>query len=189
MKKRKIDCLDIEIALMSELDFRRNLIVPNVSAMMRLVGFETDILMLTTKNYATGYEIKVSLSDLKADFKKPQHAKMHKINYAGKTGYEWYFGKFKHFYYVVPEELEEAALQLIPDFCGLYVVYWHNVGTWQEIWNIKIKQIRQSKTLFLRKWTDKERYEIARLGAMRVFNLKRTIKSLKESLNDIRSTS
>ena len=49
---------EIIIALMKEYDFRQNIIVPNVSNMMRLVPFETDLIVLTKSNYAIGFEIK-----------------------------------------------------------------------------------------------------------------------------------
>ena len=66
-----VRCLDIEIAIMSAFNIRQNLIVPNISNQMCLVPFETDMLVLKPSGVAYGFEIKTSLSDLKADFKKP----------------------------------------------------------------------------------------------------------------------
>lgn len=163
-------CVDIELAIMREFDFRQNLIVPNVSNMMMIVPFETDMLVLTKSNYAYGFEIKVSKSDLKADFKKPQHAKFdepHRAN--GKRGLERFYSKFKYFNYAIPEQLKECALELIPDFCGLWCL-----KKWQEGTQIKTKfyQAREPKKLFDYKWSEKQRYELARLGTMRIFALK-----------------
>jgi len=108
-----VNCVEIEVAIMREFDFRQNLIVPNISNQMGIVAFETDVLVLTKSNYAYGFEIKVSKSDLKADFKKPQHIKFNEMR-NGKTGLERFYGKLKHFSYAVPEQIKECALELIP---------------------------------------------------------------------------
>lgn len=163
-----VRCVDIEIAIMKEFDFRQNLIVPNVSNMMMLVPFETDMLVLTKSNYAYGFEIKISKSDLKADFKKPQHAKFdepHRVS--GKRGLERFYSKFKYFNYAVPEQLKECALELIPDFCGLWIY-----AKYEYPKQSKFYLEREPKKLFDYKWSEKQRYELARLGAMRIYALK-----------------
>jgi len=170
-----VTCNDIELAIMREFDYRENLIVPNISNMMGLVPFETDMMVLTKSSYAHGFEIKISKSDLKADFKKVQHVKIdHFFN--GKTGIEKYFGRFKYFYYAVPEHLKECALELIPSFCGLWI-YQKNEYPKLSLFY----QAREPKKLFDYKWTEKERYAVARLGTMRIYNLKQAINNL---LND-----
>jgi len=167
----KISCLDIELAIMREFKFRQNLIVPNITNMMGLLPFETDMLVLTNSGYAYGFEIKTSKSDLRADFKKPQHTRFNEIK-NGKTGLERYYGKFKYFYYAVPEHLKECALEVIPDFCGLWVLKNHEYPI-----PSKFYQAREPKKLFDRKWSDKEKYEVARLGTMRIYSLKSSIQS------------
>lgn len=167
----KVKCIDIELAIMRNFDFRQNLIVPNVSNMMGIVAFETDMLVLTKSGFAYGFEIKVSKSDLKADFKKPQHAKFNEMR-NGKTGLERYYKKFKHFYYAIPEELKQSALELIPDFCGLFV---YKKNEYPKISKFYLE--RKPKKLFDYKWSDKERLELARLGAMRIYTLKQSIKN------------
>lgn len=162
----KIKCVDIEIAILKQFDYRRNLIVPNVSNMMGLVPFETDILIINKNNYATGFEIKVSKADLKADFKKPQHTKINEF-YNGKGGLQRWWGKFKYFHYAVPIELEETALELIPHFCGLWV---YEKLEYPKV--PKFNQVRKAKKLFDYKWSDKHKYEVARLGTMRILALK-----------------
>lgn len=163
----KVKCIEIEVAIMRAFDFRRNLIVPNISSMMGIVPFETDMLILNKNNYATGFEIKVSKSDLKADFKKSQHLNINKM-YGGKTGMQRWFGKFKYFNYAVPENLTDAALELIPDFCGLWVYVSDETYPY-------LKEVRRPDFLFNYKWSDTEKYAVARLGAMRVFNLKNNL--------------
>jgi len=168
----KVKTIDLELAIMSSFDYRHNLIVHNISNMMGLVAFETDILVLNKNNYAHGFEIKVSKADLKADFKKPQHTEL-EVMRNGKFGYNRFFGKFKYFSYVVPESLKEIALELIPAFCGLYI--YKNITNPKHSW---LDCERQPKILFNYKWTDEERYEVARLGTMRIFNLKQKIRTL-----------
>ena len=90
-----VSCVDIEVAIMTEFDFRQNLIVPNISNQMGLVAFETDMLVLTKSGYAHGFEIKVSKSDLKADFKKRHHVNFN-LEKNGKVGLERFYAKFKY---------------------------------------------------------------------------------------------
>lgn len=82
---------------------------------------------------------------------------------------ERYYGKLKHFSYAITEELKDEALNLIPDFCGLYIVT--NKG--------KVLEQRKPKTLFNYKWNEKERYNLARLAAMRIYKLKCKIAALQ----------
>lgn len=166
-----VNCLDIECAIMKEFDFRQNLIVPNVSNMMAIVPFETDVLVLTKSNYAYGFEIKTSKSDLKADFKKSQHAKFDEPHMvSGKKGLERFYSKFKYFNYAVPEQLKECALEMVPDFCGLWVY-----AKYEYPKQPKFYQAREPKKLFDYKWSEKQRYELARLGTMRIYALKQAL--------------
>jgi hypothetical protein len=167
----KITCLDIELSIMNKFDFRTNLIVPNISNMMGIVAFETDMLVINKNGYATGFEIKTSKSDLKADFRKPQHTKINEFR-NGKSGLERYYGKLKYFYYAVPEDLKEEALKLIPDFCGLYCL-----SKWSEGSMIRstFLEVKKPKKLFDYQWSLSEKYSVARLGTMRIYNLKRTL--------------
>ena len=167
----KIITEHIEIAIMEHFDFRSHLIVPNVSNEMGLVPFETDMVVMTKANYVHGFEIKVSKSDLMADFKKKQHTHFDQP-FRGKKGLERWYGKFKTFSYAVPEELKGYALEVIPSFCGLYVINEQK----------KLIHIKGSPVLFNHKWTEKERVYLKRLGAMRIYNLKRSIVKFKEEI-------
>jgi len=69
-----------------------------------IVNHECDMLIVTKNRYLTEVEIKISLSDLKADFKKEHQHKDENI---------------KNFYYAFPEEMKEKALELIPEECGI----------------------------------------------------------------------
>lgn len=71
-----------------------------------IVNHECDMLIVTKNRYLTEVEIKISLSDLKADFKKKHQHKDKNI---------------KNFYYAFPEEMKEKALELIPKECGILI--------------------------------------------------------------------
>lgn len=161
----KVTTLEIELAILGEFDYRANLIVPNITNQMALLKFETDMIVVKPSGVAYGFEIKVTKSDLKADLKKPQiiNAK----TYA--NGVERYYGKFKHFYYAVPDYLEQDALEIIPEFCGLWVFKKSLVGD-RIVKSFKLA--KSPKKLFNYHWSDKERYEVARLGTMRISGLK-----------------
>lgn len=158
----KTTCLHIEVAILREFNFRTDLIVPGITSQMCLVPFEVDMLVLRNSGCAIGFEIKVTKADLKKDLDK-KHIK----NSIDELGILKYFGKFKEFYYAVPSELEKEALSQIPDFVGLYVF------TINEYTKLNtFKKVRNSKYLSRYQWSDKEQFEVARLGTMRIKNLK-----------------
>jgi hypothetical protein len=178
----KTTLLDIELAIMSYYDHREAVIVPNITEQSNLVAFEVDMLVLRKSNLAYGFEIKTSKADLKADFKKVQHTRFNQMH-NGKPGIERYFGKFKYFYYAVPLELKQLALELIPDFCGLMVL-----ETKEYPEHDKFYLAREAKSLFDYHWNEKQRYQLARLGTMRILSLKRTIAEQKNTIEYLRNS-
>lgn len=162
-----VRCIDIELAIFRLYDIRQYIIVPNVSDQMCLVPFETDMLVLTQSGYATGFEIKVSKSDLLADLKKKQY-RMFKDKENGILLQELYYAKkFKYFYYAVPKKLEETALSMIPEFVGLYV---YEKFEYPKLPIFKcVKEAKKLKTDF---WSEKSKNELMRLGCMRIYSLK-----------------
>lgn len=172
----KVTTLDIELAIMKKFKYKQNVIVTNLAPKSNMVKFETDVLVLTKLNYAYGFEVKVDLGDLKKDFSKLHHTniKENKKFKGGKNSMEYYFDKFKYFYYVVPEKLKDNALELIPEFCGLYVY-----GKTSKY--SKTKELilcRKAKLLYKNKWTDKDRCNLMRLGTIKLYNLKSRVNNL-----------
>ncbi len=156
-----MNTLQMEIAIMEDCNVRQNIVVPNVSfGIVRYFGsgknrtwdelHECDVLKLTPSGYATEYEIKVSKSDFKADLKK-------KHNHDGKF--------IKQLYYAVPFELLDFAKQHLPENAGL--VYVKNN-------KVKYAIVAPIRELYF-KWTSEEMFKLAKLGAMRIVNLKRLI--------------
>jgi hypothetical protein len=76
----------------------------------------SDFLIINKNNIITEIEIKISISDLKADFKK----EIHKIIKVDKN-IDWV--KSNYFYFCVPEEISEKALNIISDEDNRYGLY------------------------------------------------------------------
>jgi len=89
-----------------------DMVIPNC----HLGFYEMDVVKIARSGYITEYEIKMSRSDFKADFKKglrsgQKHEKL-------KCG----DGKANRFYFVVPVDL--VSVDEVPDHCGL--IYFSN---------------------------------------------------------------
>lgn len=166
---KPITSVDIEIAIMRYFDIRRNLIVPCITNWVAPIRFETDILILSKSGYATGFEIKTSKSDLLADKKKQQY-RLFKSYFNGKTPLEYFYGSFKYFNYAVPGFMKDFALENIHDFCGLWVIDKQDYPYIDRFYCV-----REPRKLFNYKWSDKQMFEVARLGTMRILNLKEII--------------
>lgn len=84
-----------------------------------IVSHECDILSVTKNNYLREVEIKISVSDFKADFKK-------------KHNHE---GNIKQFYYAVPYYILDDIKDLVPEHAGILVAE-YNVNL-SESWQLK----------------------------------------------------
>ena len=172
----KPNTLEIEYALMRYFDFKQNVMVPRVTNMSFLVGFETDMLLLTKSNYAYGIEIKSSKKDLKADLKK-DHIKNLPSNLGNKEN-DWtlsrYYKGLKYFYYAIPEDVLEECEKQIPEYFGIIVVkkYKPQYRNSPE-YRLRCKLHRKPQRLFNHKWTEQDRMNLMRIGTMRIFALTR----------------
>lgn len=172
--------LEMEIELMKHFDIRRNIIVPNVTDMSGLVGFETDLLVLSKSGYATAIEIKVSKSDLKNDLKKNHIQRISNgwiSEYNGQTAKERYFKNIKWFYYAVPEYLQEEALKQIPDFCGLLVAREYKHSGINKVTFLNPNN-RPAQIIYNKKWSLEMQLKLARLGTMRILKYKNKLNKL-----------
>lgn len=154
---KKLKTLDMELALADYFDFRQSLIVPNISWGLHI--HECDMLVLTKAGYAYEIEIKVSLSDLKNDAKK-QHKHQSKL--------------ISKLYFAIPEHLEKN-IEHIPDKAGIIIVKKHPRNG--RVFCVKL---RESTITTKYKFDDAQRYQMARLGTMRIWSLKKSIKKLKK---------
>lgn len=139
---------EIEIALSGHINFRQNLIVPNVSYGM--LPYEADLVIVRPSGYAVEVEIKVSASDIRADLKKRHH---HESRY------------FRELWFAVPLAL--AGHPDIPERAGIYAV---TIDTWGCY---RVKAVRRGhRNPLAKRRTTEDLLRVAHLGCMRVWSLK-----------------
>jgi len=179
-----MNTLDIEVAIIKGFNPRQNLIVPNVAWGIHDSHYtplhECDVLILSNSGYATEVEIKISKADLLKDASK-RHHHIH--------------GLIRRLYFAVPEKLKEIALASIPDNAGLIVVslkevtnYHYHYGGGHTAYTdtiTRVETVRECKVnTKAQKWDDKQRYQLARLGAMRILALKQKLQKIKLNNNE-----
>jgi hypothetical protein len=145
--------IEIEIAVSQHLDYRQNLIVPNISWGFNI--HECDLLVVTKNNYLWEVEIKVSKSDLiKDSLKKHGH----------------YDDRIRKFFFAIPERLKNH-IEYIPERAGIIIV---NASG-------RVYRERKAKTNSIaNKISDNDKMKIAKLGTMRMWTLKKNIMKLKQ---------
>ena len=143
--------LDIELAIAKHYDTRHHIIVPNCYINFGTsADHECDLLIIKKSGYAEEVEIKMSKNDLKADFKK-KHGHIDE--------------RLQHLYYAMPVELYEQCKELIPEYAGVFTITkYEDRGFLRCVKSAPKKQCR--------KLTTEEQLKIARLGVMRIWNLK-----------------
>ncbi len=157
VKKLHITTPEMEVALACWLDYRQNLIVPNVFWAMNF--HECDLLVVSKAGYLTEIEIKITRADLRADAKK-WHG--HNSN------------RIKRLFFALPDYLEHCV-HMVPERAGIIFVR-PNAADVDPIWTPRCREIRPAqRNKVAHKISDTERYKIARLGALRIWNLKRKL--------------
>jgi hypothetical protein len=146
----------MECAVMAHFNPRINLIVPNVS--WGMFRHEVDILVVTKSGYAWEVEIKVSKADLIKDKSK---------------GHEHNDPKLSRLYFAIPSLLV-PHIEHIPERAGILEV--KRYETLPNIYCESVKVIREAKSKYEYQFTPQEKYQIARLGTMRILGLKNKIR-------------
>jgi len=155
--KDKITTLEIEARLAGHFNYRQNLIVPNISWGMNI--HECDLLIVTKSGYATEVEIKISKGDLKKDAEK-------------KHNHEDRYNRIRRLYFAIPESLTDC-IEFIPERAEIIVLSrGKNYGE-DYLYCRVLREARVNNTC--KKFTDEERFNVARLGTMRIWGLKRKI--------------
>jgi hypothetical protein len=145
---------EMEIAIAQFYEYRRNIIVPNISWGIGI--HECDILVIRSTGYCLEIEIKRSKSDTIADLKKEHHHKD---------------GRISGLLYAFPDELIESCRDLIPENAGILSIYRDKRSK-----KFKAKLIKKEKrNINCRKLDTKEMLRIAHLGTMRIYSLKEKI--------------
>ncbi len=148
---------EAELSVVNYFNPRQNLIVPNVSWGFMGLHYEADLVVIRKSGYAVEVEIKVSKSDLIKDKEK-------KHNHDCK--------KFKGLYFAIPENLLKHK-EHIPYRAGILVCrkfIYEGKTYYRSRLERKPKPDLSTEPLDL-----KDKYELARLGTLRIWNLKRKI--------------
>lgn len=151
-----VSLYEMECAISDLFEYRRCVIVPNISWGFKI--HECDMLVIRNTSYAVEIEIKRSISDLKADFKKKHDHSDDRI---------------KELYYAVPEELLESSTELIPEHAGIISIEYYRKKYRAVI-------IRKAKINKSRRLTAEEILRISHLGTMRIWSLKKKIIKLQK---------
>lgn len=136
-----------------------NLIVPNVY--WGMFNYEMDLLIITKSGYGYEVEIKVNKQDLKNDLKKYHQHDSYKI---------------KYLYFAIPEKLLKHE-NLIPEKAGILIIKQNR----NEKYYCSL--YRKPSLLNNYKFLNDEKLQIARLGTMRIWNLKKKILEYENSNN------
>lgn len=140
---------EIEIVVAEYFGIRRNLIVPNVSwGLFRRQ--ECDLVIMTPSNHLYEVEIKVSKGDLIAD-KKKIHGHIN--------------NRIRLLYFAIPEKLMQYTEHILERAGVLVVMKDGTVRKYREA-EINTKATKAS---------DKDRLQLLRLGAMRIWGLKKKL--------------
>ena len=153
-KSNRLKTIDMEVSVANFLNWRSNIIVPNIS--WSFFNHECDLLRLSRAGYATEIEIKISKSDLVKDKEK-------------RRGH--YHSKIKHLYFAIPDYLERYQYH-VPDHAGIIIV-----SSTRKIW---VGQMQTYKCVITRKpqnngsykFSESERLRLLELMAMRIWRLK-----------------
>lgn len=150
----RITTTEIETRVAGYFNYRKNIIVPNVSWGIGI--HECDLLVIRDSGYAIEVEIKISKSDLRADAKKRhQHRDLS--------------NRIKELYFAIPDYLEDC-IEYIPERAGVLVLT-------RNEWGLQCCTKRRAKiNTNCRQFTTEEKLKVAHLGTMRIWNLKRQIK-------------
>ena len=151
-----IDEIELLIFNSSIFNKRQDIFVPNVS--YGLLNHEADLVVMTKSGYLSEIEIKRSWADFLADFKKPHEHKDERVY---------------RFYYAVPEKIAERVIEYVQDHQvptdGVIVYYEDGKYSFTPGWKMGV-YYSHGRKLFM-----EEQLTIARLGCMRIWNLKQKI--------------
>jgi hypothetical protein len=151
---------DIEIAVVNYFKPRANIVVPNVS--WAFSHYEMDLLVITQSNYAYEIEIKTSKADLIND-KKKKHT--HDCD------------KIKYLFFAIPESLIQYK-EHIPEDAGIFICTENYYGGGVR----DTRLYRKPKKRYQYELSLGERYGIARLGYLRMWDLKKKVNRVKAAL-------
>jgi len=166
ISRNKITTSEIEVRTAGYFGYRQNIIIPNASWGINL--HECDLLIIRKSGYGIEVEIKISKSDLKADAKK---------------GHNHNDNRLSELYFAIPNYMEDC-IEYIPERAGILILTKVNYGI--DLHRLRKPQVNKSRS----KFNKDEMLKVAHLGAMRIWDLKRTLngyrkKILKRKIEDL----
>jgi hypothetical protein len=156
---------EMELSVARYFNFLQNIIVPNISYGAGV--HECDILVLKQSGYAYEIEIKISVSDLKADSKKTQ---AHESN------------KIKLLYFALPHYLQNYY-KYVPIRAGILEVTRRKEWHWDYELQKQTQTVERNYCEIVRtpqvnreaeKWSAEDRINLMRLSTIRTWTLKKT---------------
>ena len=171
----KIKEADIQLALSYRHVYKGQLAVPNVT----MSWGECDLLAVSLAGYVTEYEVKISIADLKREWKK-QRWNPDSFRWRD-SAYEAFQRVVKFYWIAVPENLVAKAKPLIPDHIGAGLI---SIGEsshfggafrgWRVLEEVHRPRLnRKAKALTPERWI-----QLGHKGTVKYWNLAR--KSVKE---------
>ncbi len=159
----------IEIALYNHFRFLQNDVITNIY--IDCFRHECDLIVIRNPSfYALEVEIKMSVSDLKAERKKQRYHR---------NGVDCYHDSdigmsqmFKEKWFAMPEKMKQKGLELIPNYAGLLIINEHG----------GVKIARKAKKLNSQPLTQGQRTDLLRLGVMKCYKLKQRIISAGQKI-------
>lgn len=162
--KLSVDQIQLALIKHDAFDIRRNIVVPNVS--WGLLNHEADMIIMSKSGYLTEIEIKRSIADLRADFKKSHDHSDPLV---------------RDFYYCVPESLVNECAELCKTNRRIVkgiLSYTEDGSVYFESSKILVDEQKgyyplsngSSRKLFI-----EEQLQLARLGCMRIWSLKQKL--------------
>lgn len=152
----------IEVALYNHFRFLQNDVITNI--FIDSFRHECDLIVIRHKSlYALEVEIKMSVSDLKAERKKKRYIRCG-VNYYHDSNVGM-SQMFKEKWFAMPEKMKQKGLALIPNYSGLLTINEHGA----------VKIVRKAKKLNSKPLTQGQRTDLLRLGVMKCYKLKQRI--------------
>lgn len=157
-----IKTIDIELGLSVYFDYVRNIVVPGISR--GLVLYEMDVLVIRPSGWGIEIEIKVSRSDLKRDLEKKHTHNDPRI---------------RELYFAVPEALVPAAFEFAPETAGILSCAWHEtLYSTGSVRSLRPTCVRwPARNPYARKFTEAEQITAYRLGAIRLWTIKKQLQA------------
>lgn len=158
--ERSIEEIEVALAEYPRFNYLDNVIAYNVKGWSRFLALnhECDMLVMSKSGYLTEIEIKRSWKDFLADFKK-RHIHIDKCQ-----------GLLYRFYYCVPDVLYLKCKEYIDEHNITYA----GIITYSEDLEINIRD-GAKESIGGRKLFIEEKYELARLAALRITSIKRKL--------------